>query len=112
MSRKGKKIILILVEGYSDLISLELIKKLNPYQEENPDVINFNYTEDKIITNSKKKASERNIKKKNIMNKLLTIPNISNIKFLLLIYNLLQLKLALKIRANFIKYFLILSLET
>lgn len=29
MKKKGKKIILILVEGYSDLLSLELIKKLN-----------------------------------------------------------------------------------
>lgn len=34
MPRKGKKIILILVEGGSDLISLELIKKLNIHQEE------------------------------------------------------------------------------
>lgn len=34
MPKKGKKIILILVEGGSDLISLELIKKLNRHQEE------------------------------------------------------------------------------
>lgn len=145
MPKKGKKIILILVEGGSDLISLELIKKLNRHQEEiafkitkgditsnghttlanciskvndkitefiteskvkKSDIIklvhildtdgtyisddnieidtratDFIYTDDKIIANSKDKVSERNAKKKSIMDKLLITAKISNIDY-------------------------------
>ncbi|MGL5984859.1 MAG: hypothetical protein ACRCZ1_06335, partial [Cetobacterium sp.] len=145
MPRKGKKIILILVEGGSDLISLELIKKLNRHQEEiafkitkgditsneqttltnciskvndkitefiteskvkKSDIIklvhildtdgtyisdesieidttttNFIYTDDKIIANFKDRVSERNAKKKSIMDKLLITSKISQIEY-------------------------------
>lgn len=145
MPKKGKKIILILVEGGSDLISLELIKKLNRHQEEiafkitkgditsnerttlanciskvndkitefiaeskvkKSDIIklvhildtdgtyisddnieidtratDFIYTDDKIIASSKDRVSERNAKKKSIMDKLLITAKISSIDY-------------------------------